>query len=51
MIHRYIVTMRHDDGTVEIMTTASSPEQARRQVADAEGAPLRAAVDVHPANH
>jgi hypothetical protein len=46
MAERYRVTMRHDAGTVRIVTAASSPEAACKLVCEAEGAPLRSAVKV-----
>lgn len=42
----YIITLRHDHGRIRIMTTASSQEQAVKQVCDCEFAPRSAVIDV-----
>ena len=48
MIHvrQYIITLRHDSGTIRIQTAASSKEQAVKQVCDAERAPYTAVINV-----
>jgi len=42
----YIITLRHDAGQIRILTTASSQEQAVKQVCDYEFAPLSAVISV-----
>ena len=45
-VRRYRVTMSHDSGRFTAITTATTPEWARRTVCAAEGAPLRSAIKV-----
>lgn len=45
-MNAYIVTMKHDHGTVRIQTFASSPEVAVEIVCRAETAPPSAVVSV-----
>lgn len=40
------ITLRHDAGVISIITTASSQEQAVKQVCDYEFAPLSAVISV-----
>ncbi len=40
------ITLRHDSGVISIITTASSQEQAVKQVCDYEFAPLSAVISV-----
>lgn len=42
----YAVTLRHDDGTITITTSATTAEHAVRIVCAAECAPWRSAIDV-----
>lgn len=42
----YSVTMRHDNGTAHITVAARSQDEAKRLVCEAEGAPLRSAIEV-----
>lgn len=44
----FIVTMRHDAGTVRVLVAASSADDAARIVCAAEGAPLSAVVRSAP---
>jgi len=46
MIKKYILTLKHDEGEVEITTTASSKEAAIKSVCDAEHAPESAVIKV-----
>jgi hypothetical protein len=46
----YTVTMRHDNGTIDITTSATSAESAAAFVCAAEGAPTRSVVSVTPAD-
>lgn len=41
-VREYLITLKHDKGTVNILTTGSSPRQAVRSLLKAEHAPLRA---------
>ena len=43
-IHTYKIRLQHDEGYVNITTTATSPEQAVSQILRAEGAPQSAVV-------
>ena len=45
---RYVVTLRHDHGTVDLKVTASSEEAAIHMVLEAERAPDSAVVCVLP---
>lgn len=45
-VRRYRVTMSHDGGRFNVITTASSAEWAKKTVCAAEGAPLRSAIKV-----
>lgn len=45
---RYVVTLRHDRGTVDLKVTASSEEAAIHMVLEAERAPDRAVVCILP---
>jgi hypothetical protein len=45
----YVVTMRHDNGTIRIQTNATSPESAAAIVCRFEHAPPSAVVSVTPA--
>jgi hypothetical protein len=45
-IDLYIVKLKHDHGTTSITTSATSPEQAKKQVCDAEGVPESAVIEV-----
>lgn len=46
LIKKYVVTLKHDKGKVKINTTASSKEQAIKQVCNSEKAPESAVVKV-----
>lgn len=45
-MNTYRVTLRHDNGRVQFVTTATSQQAAVVQVCDAEGAPHRAVVKI-----
>jgi len=45
-MQEYIITLRHDSGKISILTTASSQEQAVKQVCEYEFAPLSAVISV-----
>lgn len=45
---RYVVTLRHDHGTVDLKVTASSEEAAIHMVLEAERAPDSAVVCILP---
>jgi hypothetical protein len=45
-VHRYLVRVKHDNGIVNIKTTATSEEWARKVVMKAEGCPERAIISV-----
>jgi hypothetical protein len=46
MTKEFIVTLRHDSGTIKIITWASTKAQAIKQVLEYEGAPESAVVMV-----
>ena len=48
IINMYELTLRSDDGLRKITTSASNPEQAIKQVCDAENAPQSAVIKVSP---
>jgi TusA-related sulfurtransferase len=45
-LKQYIVKIKHDNGVVSIRTGASSEEAAKKQVTNAEGAPMSAIISV-----
>ena len=47
-MNRYVVTLRHDHGTVDLKVTASSEETAIHMVLEAERALYSAVVSVLP---
>lgn len=46
IVNEYIVTVKHDNGTIKIKTTASSEEEAKNVVIKAEGCPESSILDV-----
>lgn len=45
-VKKYVLTIKHDGGTVNITTTASSKEQAIKQVCNSEKCPKSAILDI-----